>query len=174
MTTLAHLRRTALSLPEAEEQADTGLVSFTVGGTEFVSVTQEGDVRLRLTGADVEIALAEQPGATPLPQGASPIGVQVPLAGLNGQQLNHWVRLAWLACAPERLSAPARAAETARAGEVGDLPRAIGNPATRALVAAGLASLADVRAYGVDRLGALHGVGPKAVAILEREVAALP
>jgi hypothetical protein len=43
----------------------------------------------------------------------------------------------------------------------------IGRPASRALMEAGITSLAQVNAYGRRRLLAIHGVGPKAVRILE-------
>ena len=47
----------------------------------------------------------------------------------------------------------------------GDLPK-IGAPATRALAAAGVTSLAGVRRSSIDDLAALHGVGPKALRLL--------
>ncbi|KGJ72051.1 hypothetical protein GY21_17925 [Cryobacterium roopkundense] len=45
------------------------------------------------------------------------------------------------------------------------LPK-IGAPATRALAAAGVTSLADVRRSSLDDMAALHGVGPKAIRLL--------
>ncbi|MFT3900666.1 MAG: hypothetical protein QM728_10555 [Gordonia sp. (in: high G+C Gram-positive bacteria)] len=50
--------------------------------------------------------------------------------------------------------------------QIGDLPR-IGRPATSALINAGVTTLADVAALGKRRLLATHGVGPKAVRILD-------
>jgi hypothetical protein len=50
-----------------------------------------------------------------------------------------------------------------------DAPRAlpdVGATALRALEAAGVADLDDVRACGLDRIATLHGVGPKALRIL--------
>lgn len=49
--------------------------------------------------------------------------------------------------------------------QIGDLPR-IGRPATSALLAIGVTSLAEVAKLGRRRLAAMHGVGPKAVRIL--------
>ncbi|MFF8818535.1 hypothetical protein ACF07D_11125 [Leucobacter sp. NPDC015123] len=49
---------------------------------------------------------------------------------------------------------------------VGDLPR-IGRPATSALLLAGIASLAEVAKLSRAEVLSLHGVGPKAVRILE-------
>ncbi|MBL1079686.1 hypothetical protein JK358_35310 [Nocardia sp. 2] len=58
------------------------------------------------------------------------------------------------------------------AGRVGDLPKAIGNPATRALVSQGITTLAQVAALSEAELHALHGVGPKAIRILAEAIAA--
>lgn len=46
-----------------------------------------------------------------------------------------------------------------------DLP-AIGAPAARALQAAGITTLTDVRRHRPEELTALHGVGPKAISVL--------
>ncbi|WP_084361273.1 helix-hairpin-helix domain-containing protein [Herbiconiux solani] len=43
----------------------------------------------------------------------------------------------------------------------------IGAPATRALAEAGIADLRDVQNAGLDYLSTLHGVGPKAVRLLQ-------
>jgi predicted flap endonuclease-1-like 5' DNA nuclease len=51
-----------------------------------------------------------------------------------------------------------------------DLP-AIGRPATRALAAQGITTLDDVARQKRADLLALHGVGPKAVRILEEALA---
>ncbi|HLV55986.1 MAG TPA: hypothetical protein VKY71_10490 [Actinotalea caeni] len=53
----------------------------------------------------------------------------------------------------------------------GDLPRGIGRPATRALEQAGLTTLDDVARLSEAELLALHGVGPRAVAILRQAIA---
>lgn len=52
--------------------------------------------------------------------------------------------------------------------QIGDLPR-IGRPANSALLAAGLLTLNEVAAFGKKRLAGLHGVGPKAIRILDEE-----
>jgi predicted flap endonuclease-1-like 5' DNA nuclease len=49
---------------------------------------------------------------------------------------------------------------------IGDLP-AIGRPAESALTKAGIRSLAQVAVCSRSQLLAMHGVGPKAVRILE-------
>lgn len=51
------------------------------------------------------------------------------------------------------------------------LPRAIGAPATRALTAAGLTRLEQLDGMPRRELLALHGVGPKAVRILDEVLA---
>lgn len=159
-------------MPGVEEDSQGALIRFTVAGNGFADVSKDRVVQLRLPKADVDTVLAEHPTAERVAAGPRLPGVRVPLADLNGQQLNHWVRRGWLAAAPEDVAADARASATARVGEVGDLPKAIGSPATRALAGAGLTSLADVRAYGIRRLGELHGVGPKAIGILEQAIGA--
>jgi len=50
-------------------------------------------------------------------------------------------------------------------------PRAIGRPATGALLAAGYADLAQLDGMTAADLLALHGVGPKAVAVLREALA---
>lgn len=50
------------------------------------------------------------------------------------------------------------------------LPRAIGKPATRALLAAGITALEQVIDKSDEELLALHGVGPKAIRILREEI----
>ncbi|MFB7800582.1 hypothetical protein [Isoptericola sp. NPDC056134] len=169
MTTVAQLRQAALALPEAAESARAGMVSFTVRGKGFASVTRDDVVQLHLATEDVDAAVADVPGAEPLTRGATLLGARLPLAALDGQQLNHWVRRAWSVRAPRQLAAALAAADTAEPGEVGDLPAAIGRPATRALAGAGVTTLADVAARTDAELLALHGVGPRAVRILREQ-----
>ncbi|WP_092529817.1 hypothetical protein [Amycolatopsis arida] len=169
MTTLAQLRRTALSLPGTAEHAiGSGMVAFIVGGTRFASTGENDTVRLHLPAEEADEMLAAHPTAERL----TPAGVRVPLGDVDGQQLNHWVRRAWLAHAPDRLAARAAAAETVVPGEVGDLPRAIGRPATQALAGAGITTLAQVADLTEAELLALHGVGPKAVRVLREALGA--
>jgi predicted flap endonuclease-1-like 5' DNA nuclease len=49
-----------------------------------------------------------------------------------------------------------------------DLPRGIGQPATRALLAVGVSRLDQLCAWRVADLAQLHGVGPKAISVLGR------
>lgn len=167
MTTLAQLRKTALSLPETAEQGTRfGMVAFTVRDKRFASMGNDNYVQLNLPAVEADEVLSTYPTAERLTSGATPIGVRVPLGDINGQQLNHWVRRAWLSRAPKRLAAQVAAADTAAAGEVGDLPKAIGNPTTQALIGAGITTLAQVAELTEAELLAVHGVGPKTVRLL--------
>jgi hypothetical protein len=173
MTTLAQLRKTALSLPETAEQSIRfGMVAFTVRDKRFASMGKDNYVQLHLPAAEADGILAAHPSAERLTRGATPIGVRVPLGDINGQQLNHWVRRAWLSRAPERLAAQVAAGDTAAAGQVGDLPKAIGRPATQALISAGITTLTQVAELTEAELLAMHGVGPKAVRILGEALSA--
>ncbi|MEV1118450.1 hypothetical protein AB0I91_25575 [Actinosynnema sp. NPDC049800] len=157
MTTIDRLRKTARSLPEVAADGR----AFTVRGTRFASVDEHDRVHLHLPAADVDAVLAAHPTAERLAG-----GVRVPLGDVDGQRLDHWVRRAWLSRAPEDLAARAAGAETAEPGEVGDLPKGIGRPATRALTAIGVTTLAQVAGLSDAELLAVHGVGPKAVRVL--------
>jgi hypothetical protein len=53
------------------------------------------------------------------------------------------------------------------------LPKTSG-PAARALAEAGIRSLDDLRGRDLDTLSGLHGVGPKAIRILEEALADEP
>lgn len=55
--------------------------------------------------------------------------------------------------------------------QIGDLPR-IGRPATRALLHAGITTLAGVAALPRREVEAMHGVGPTTIAILDAALAA--
>lgn len=51
--------------------------------------------------------------------------------------------------------------------EESDLPKGIGAPATRALAAAGYTALAQLHGVPAAELKKLHGMGPKAIRVLE-------
>lgn len=171
MTTARQLRQTALSLPEAEDAGQAGRTSYVVRGASFAALTNDGEhVQLWLSGDDVDSVLAEHPGAERLTRGTLVIGARLRIADINGQQLNHWVRRAWKHRAPKRLVASAEAAARAEPG-AGELPASIGRPATRALAEAGITTLDGVARLSDAELSSLHGVGPKAVAILRRAIA---
>ncbi|MEV5976535.1 MmcQ/YjbR family DNA-binding protein [Streptomyces sp. NPDC052114] len=170
MTTVTQLRKAALALPEVEEGTHFGMVAFTVRGKSFASVTKDGRVQLRLPDDEAEAAVAAHPGGERLLRGGTPIGFRVPLAAVDGKELNALVRAAWFGRAPKRLAAALGAAEAMADVPGGDLPAGIGRPATRALCGAGLTTLERVAAISASDLLAMHGVGPKAVRILAEEL----
>ncbi|GAA0948241.1 MmcQ/YjbR family DNA-binding protein [Virgisporangium aurantiacum] len=171
MTTVAQLRKAALALPEVEEGTHFGMVSFTVRGKGFASVTTAGTVQLQMSDEAAADAVAAHPTGSRLTRFDKPIGFRVPLADVNGQQLNALVRAAWFHRAPKRLAATIAAADAGIAPEGSDLPTAIGRPATQALLGAGLSTLDLVATRSADELLAMHGVGPKAVRILSEALA---
>ncbi|MEN3609856.1 hypothetical protein AAH979_09930 [Plantactinospora sp. ZYX-F-223] len=71
MTTLAQLRKTALSLLEAVERSGrAGRVEFTVRDKWFASAGGDGDVWLHLPNTEVDAVLAAHPNAQRLTRGA--------------------------------------------------------------------------------------------------------
>ncbi len=60
-----------------------------------------------------------------------------------------------------------RAAENVTAALRPNLPAGLGQPALRALASAGLISLDKLNGFSKADLLAMHGIGPKAVRILE-------
>ena len=173
MTTKAQLRKAALSLPETTEGTHFGMLAFAVRGKNFISLTDDGLVQLHMNDEQVEDVMARLPVAERLTRFGKQIGVRVPLADVNGMQLNSLVEKSWLSRAPKRLAAARQAAIRGEApGGAHDLPTSIGKPATRALLGAGLTSLDDVAARSEAELAALHGVGSKALKLLAEELAA--
>jgi hypothetical protein len=172
MTTLSQLRKAALGLPEVAEGTHFGLVAFSVRGKGFVSVSKDGQVQLHLPDSEVEAAVAAHPTGERLVRMGEQIGFRVPLADINGKDLNALVRASWFARAPKRLAASLAAADQGTRPAGCDLPAAIGRPATQALLGAGLTTLEQVAARSEAELLDLHGVGPKAVRILSESLAA--
>ncbi|WP_199432565.1 MmcQ/YjbR family DNA-binding protein [Qaidamihabitans albus] len=171
MTTLSHLRKAALALPEVEEGTHFGMVAFSVRGKGFASVTKDGQVQLQLSPDDAEAALSAHPAGERLVRMGTPIGFRIQLADINGKDLNALVRAAWFRRAPKRLAATLAAADAGVGQQDGDLPAAIGRPATQAMLGAGLGTLDEVASRTEKELLALHGVGPKAVRILAEALA---
>lgn len=171
MTNLSQLRKAALALPEAEEGTHFGMVAFSVRGKGFASVTKDGQVQLHLPDAEADAALTAHPTGERLVRMGTPIGFRAPLADINGKDLNALVRAAWFCRAPKRLAAALGAADAGTQLADSDLPAAIGRPATRALLGAGLTTLAQVATRTEGELRALHGVGPKAIRILTESLA---
>ena len=166
MTTLAQLRKASLALPEVEEGTHFGMVAFSVRGKGFASVDAEGRVQLQLPDDRAEAAVAAHPTGERLVRMGKPIGFRVPLADINGKDLNALVADSWACRAPKRLVAAQVAASEGADSGAHELPAAIGKPATRALLAKGVTTLEQVARWTAGDLLDLHGVGPKAVRIL--------
>ena len=167
MTTKAQLRKSALGLPGAEEDVTAATLMFRVEGKTFAELTSEGLVSLKLNEETVRASL-EHCSITKVPTAdGEPAEVAVPLADVNGMELNNLVFKSWLTQASPELAAAARAAVKGEAPAGPDaLPTAIGKPATRALLLAGISTLSQVAQHTEAELLELHGVGPRALKIL--------
>lgn len=173
MTTRAQLKKTVIGLPETEERTQAGMQAFAVAGKEFVSVTKDGIAEFHMSDDDVEKALVRFPTTERLTRNGKPLGLRVPLADVNGMDLHSLVYQSWLSRAPKRLAAVLREAKKGEApGGPDALPKAIGKPATRALLAAGVRTMTDVAAHSEEELLALHGMGPKAMRVLREALKA--
>ena len=172
MTTKAQLRKAALSLPEVEESTNLGLPAFKVDGKGFASLTKDGYVQLSMSPGVAKQVLSRFAVAEMATRSGKPIGVRVPLADVNGMELNSLVEKSWLSRAPKKLAEARRGANRGEApGDSGDLPKSIGKPATRALLGAGISSLDEVAARTEAELLDLHGVGPRAIRLMKEELA---
>lgn len=175
MTTLAQLRKAALSLPEVEEGTHLGTVAFKANGKRFASVTKDGTVQLVMTVEDAHDALRKLAAATEWTHSGKRVGVAIPLAAVNGMELNALVEKAWRHRAPKRLVNARLAAARGVVPEGPDaLPKSIGRLATRALLAAGITTLGEVARRSDAELLGLHGVGPRAVRLLREAIAKQP
>lgn len=171
MTTLRQLRKTGDGLPEVEETTHFGMVAFQVRGKGFASLTDDGLLQLQMSDDTAEAAVEEFATGERLVRMGTPIGFRVPLADVNGQLLHRLMYLAWDHRAPKRLAAALRDARDGKRPDDCDLPTEIGKPATRALLGAGIFTMDDVAARTKTSLADLHGVGPKALRILEQGLA---
>lgn len=168
---MRQLRKTANGLPEVEETTHFGMVAFEVRGKGFASLTGDGVLQLQMSDGDADAAVDEFPTGERLVRMGTPIGFRVPLADVNGQQLHRLMYLAWDQRAPKKLAAALRDARAGVRPAGCDLPTEIGKPATRALLSAGVFTMDEVSARGKASVAALHGVGPKALRILEQALA---
>lgn len=169
MTSIAQFRKAALALPETTEGVHFGMMSFSVHQKNFASLSKDkAYAQLRLDADDVDKTIDDLGTGERIERSGKPIGVAVRLDAINGMQLNAIVRRSWMSQAPRALVREQEQAATAADGEVGDLPAGLGRPATRALVGAGLTTLARVAEAGRAAVAELHGVGPKALSALDR------
>jgi hypothetical protein len=114
MTTLAHVRRIALSLPETVEQDHHGFTSFRVAGKIFATVPNAAYLHIMLPDTHVEMAIGMSPQACEeLWCGKRLFGVRVSLASIQAKLISMLLTEAWRLKAPARL---VRAASAPRDG----------------------------------------------------------
>jgi len=162
-TELQRVRAAALQLAQVRETTHFRMPAFTVAGRSFASLKDER-LQLRLAEQDVETLLAQQSGAERISTARAVIGASVPVADLGDAVLLEWLGRSWRHRAPAALGKPEDAPRAV--GSLPDLPA----PAQRALAASGVTSLADVCARSRAELLALHGVGPKAIRVLQEAI----
>lgn len=168
MTTKAQLRKSALALPGATEVAGTFGPTYAVGGHAFAKLLEGNLVHLQLDEQTVRDSLGHCT-ITRMGPAEGSASITVPLSRLNGMELNNLVFKSWLSVAPTDLVQAARSATKGEAPDGPDkLPVSIGKPATRALLLAGISTLAQVAERTEEELLALHGVGNKAVKVLAK------
>ena len=104
MTTLAHARRIALSLPETTEQDHHGFPSFRVAGKIFATVPDAAHLHVMLPDTHVEMAIGTSPKACEeLWWGKRLCGVRVSLASTKTKLVSMLLTEAWRLKAPARL-----------------------------------------------------------------------
>ena len=104
MTTLAHVRRIALSLPETTEQDHHGFPSFRVAGRIFATVPNAAHLHVMLPDTHVEMAIGTSPQACEeLWWGKRLSGVRVSLASAQTHLISMLLTEAWRLKAPARL-----------------------------------------------------------------------
>lgn len=172
---LSRLRRLCLALPGAHEVEAWGEPTFRVRNKLFAMYASSHNhhgagrpsVWCKAGPGNQELMIAADPDRYFRPPYVGPSGwVGIHLdRGVEWQMVRETVEDAYRLVAPKpRQRVPAAASVP--------LPSALGKPALRALEAAGIRSLADAARRGEVELGALHGVGPKALRILREALAA--
>lgn len=104
MTTLAHVRRVALSLSETTEVDHHGFPSFRVAGKIFATVPDAAHLHITLPDTHVEMAIGTSPQACEeLWWGKRICGVRVTLASAQTTLVAMLLTEAWRLKAPARL-----------------------------------------------------------------------
>lgn len=160
MTTPRHVRTAAARLAGSVEERTGAVSSFRVGDAEYARL-EGGEVAFWIGAHELERRRHDVPAARDAASLDGVAGMAVALADVNGMQVNALLTVA------HALAAPAQATPQPPA-DGGDLPSGIGRPATRALHAAGIFTLTETAAHGRSVVAELHGVGPKAVRLLEQ------
>lgn len=169
MTTNAQLHKAALGLPDTKSETVAGQTSYLVGDSLFAALAPDGQAELHMSAESLAKALEKFPAA----EQTGPETVLVPLAEVNGMELNGLVYRAWLHRAPVELVSKAQAAAEGNdaSGTEHDLPVTIGRPAISALLLAGIGTLDEVANHTEQELLRLHGVGPRAIRLLREALA---
>lgn len=106
MLTDADVRRTALSMPEAQEKAHFGRPDFRVRNKIFVTIRpSEGRAVVKLSIADQAALVAMKPGTFSINSWSHPGWTNVDLTRTSEAELLHVVEAAWRTVAPKRLAA---------------------------------------------------------------------
>lgn len=147
-----------------------GGVGFMVDGHMVVAASGQGGLLARVDPADAP-ALVHLPGVAPMVMKGRPTSgwLYVDSAALQTDEaLEDWIErgVAFVRTLPPKTPAAASSVSSGDRGPVFDGVR-IGRPATGALIDAGFVALADLPA-DLAELRRLHGVGPKAISLLEQ------
>src|SRR4051812_12017311 len=106
MTTLATVRRFALSLPGATEEDHHGMASFRVATKIFATVPDGSTVRIFIAPDEVEVARGIDPAAyAEVWWGKKLCGVSVDLARARAEIVSGMLVSAWRMRAPKKLLA---------------------------------------------------------------------
>jgi hypothetical protein len=104
MSTLATIRRAALSLPHTIEADHHGFPSFRVGGKIFATLPDETHLHILLEHDDVELAVSTDPEACEeLHWGKTLAGVRVTIARARLPLVRTLLGIAWRRRAPKKL-----------------------------------------------------------------------
>jgi hypothetical protein len=166
---LQRVRTMGLALPGSEERVSHGEPTFFVGGKVFVMFAnnhhRDGRVAIWVPAPPGYQAAktAERPKVFFVPPYVGHRGwVGIVLSQINDKDLRFHIQVAWELIAPKKVRAAAQAATAAE-----DWPQGIGAPARRALAQAGYTRLDQLNGAPHATLSQLHGMGPKALAVLD-------
>jgi hypothetical protein len=177
---LTRVRALCLALPETSERLSHGEPTFFVHKKVFVMFADnhhdDGHIAVWLPmppGAQAAL-IAKAPKTyfkPPYVGGRGWVGVE--LVNISDDDLSFHIQVAWELTAPKRLltSGARDKAMPAKSQTQTDLPK-LAAPAQRALIAAGVTSLAQLAWFSEVKVKAWHGIGPNALAVLRRALRA--
>lgn len=166
---LQRVRRMCLALPGSEERLSHGEPAFFVGRKVFVvfANNHHGDGRVAIWAPAPPgyqaAKTAERPKVFFVPPYVGQRGwVGIVLSQIDDKDLRFHIQVAWELIAPKKVRMAVQAVAAAE-----DLPKGIGAPARRALAQAGYIRLEQLNGVPRVTLSKLHGMGPKALRMLE-------